>query len=207
MDKFQTLREKNNPSNNVYPDIKGQNIPDGAVTTPKIADNAITTPKIADNAITSSKIADDSITTDMIEDSAVTTIKIASSAVTMAKIASGAVTETKIGDGNVSSTKFKNEWHNLTYWFNDQNVTNWASLITWAFAVYESHGFGRMIFKDGSGFYPVELYVDYDNGEVQFMRLTSTGYVPHGPYIDSDADFNDFLANYADDVWALGFIN
>jgi hypothetical protein len=36
----------------------GEAVPDGSITTPKIADGAVTTPKIADGAVTSAKLAD-----------------------------------------------------------------------------------------------------------------------------------------------------
>jgi hypothetical protein len=37
-------------------------LPDGSVTTPKIADGAVTTPKIADGAVTTPKLADGAVT-------------------------------------------------------------------------------------------------------------------------------------------------
>jgi hypothetical protein len=56
-------------------------IPDGAVTTPKIADGAVTTPKLADGAVTTPKISD----------AAVAAAKLAPSAVVAGKIAGGAI--------------------------------------------------------------------------------------------------------------------
>lgn len=57
-----TLHEKGNPSNEVYPNIKGENIPNNAITTSKVNDNAITNEKINDGAISTSKIQDGAIT-------------------------------------------------------------------------------------------------------------------------------------------------
>ena len=57
-----TLHEKGNPSNEVYPNIKGENIPNSAITTSKVNDNAITNEKINDGAISTSKIQDGAIT-------------------------------------------------------------------------------------------------------------------------------------------------
>ena len=62
MDKYQTLREKDNPTNDVYPNIKTQNIPDSGVTTAKIANYAITADKIANANITTSKIQNGAVT-------------------------------------------------------------------------------------------------------------------------------------------------
>ena len=57
-----TLHEKGNPENAVYPNIKGENIPENAITTAKVNDNAITNEKINDGAISTSKIQDGAIT-------------------------------------------------------------------------------------------------------------------------------------------------
>ena len=61
-----TLHEKGNPSNEVYPNIKGDNIPSNAITTSKVNDNAITNEKINDGAISTSKIQDGAITNNKI---------------------------------------------------------------------------------------------------------------------------------------------
>ena len=57
-----TLHEKGNPSNEVYPNIKGENIPDNSITTTKLSDNAITNEKVNDGAISTSKIQNGAIT-------------------------------------------------------------------------------------------------------------------------------------------------
>ena len=95
-----TLKTTTN-QDNVYPNIKTNNIPDSGVTTQKIADNAVTTNKFADNAVTTIKILDGNITTNKIADNAVTTAKIADSAVTTAKIADNNITHQKLGNNSV----------------------------------------------------------------------------------------------------------
>lgn len=62
-----------------------QIIPDGSITTIKLADGSITTAKLADGAVTTVKILDQNVTT--------------------AKIADGAVTPAKIPDGSLTPTK------------------------------------------------------------------------------------------------------
>jgi len=64
-----------------------QAVPDGSVTTAKLADGAVTTAKIADGSVTTAKLAD----------GAVTTAKIADGNVTSTKLADGAATGTKLG--------------------------------------------------------------------------------------------------------------
>lgn len=72
-------------------------IPDGSITTAKLADYAVASAKMANNGVTSSKIAS----------SAVTAAKIASGAVTEAKIAPGAVATAKIADEAVTYAKLE----------------------------------------------------------------------------------------------------
>ena len=62
-----TLKEKGTPTNSVYPNIKSDNIPDNAVTSPKIADGSITTTKINDGAVTTTKINDGAVTINKLE--------------------------------------------------------------------------------------------------------------------------------------------
>jgi len=90
-------------------------LPDGAVTTVKIADNAVTTAKIAPGSvgtvqmanasILAIKLANGSVTAPAIAAGAVGTAQIAANAVTSAQIAPGAVGSTQILDGSVSTAE------------------------------------------------------------------------------------------------------
>lgn len=70
-------------------------IPDGSITSAKLANYAVTSSKIASNAVTSAKL----------NGSAVTASKIANGAVTTDKLATGAVTGNKIEDAAVTFDK------------------------------------------------------------------------------------------------------
>lgn len=63
-----------------------QSIPNGSITTIKLADGAVTTIKIADGAVTTPKILDANVTTAKLADNSVTTVKIADGAVTFSKL-------------------------------------------------------------------------------------------------------------------------
>ena len=102
---LQTLRKKDDPTVEIYPNIKEGNIPSNAVTTAKINTNAVTTAKINNGAVTSDKLADNSVIEDRIADGQVTTNKLASSAVTTAKIADDAIITSKILDNAVTADK------------------------------------------------------------------------------------------------------
>ena len=135
MDKYQTLREKDNPSNNVYPNIKTQNIPDEGVTTPKIDDDAITTAKIADGAITTAKIVDGAVTTAKISDGSITNAKLGNQIINTANIADNAVTTDKIANGSITSSKIASgvigEANSREWWFKDTDFSTMIEMIQW----------------------------------------------------------------------------
>lgn len=85
-----TLKTTTN-QDNVYPNIKTNNIPDSGVTTQKIADNAVTSNKIPDGSITELKLANYCVDENNIINGAVSERCLDSEAVTNSKIAPGAV--------------------------------------------------------------------------------------------------------------------
>ncbi len=103
-DLIKTLKSSET-GNDVYPNIKPDNIPSDAITSAKINDGAVTTDKLADTSVTTAKIHNGAVTTAKIEDEGVSTAKIGNLAVTTAKIDTGAVTSAKIGDSAVTGTK------------------------------------------------------------------------------------------------------
>lgn len=64
-------------------------VPDGAITTAKLALGAVTTDRLAPNAVTSDKIAAGAVDTAKVADNAITTAKIVDGAVASAKLADG----------------------------------------------------------------------------------------------------------------------
>ena len=64
-------------------------IPDGSITTAKLAPLAVTTDKIADGAVTTDKLATSSVATEKLQDLCVTTPKIANRAVDTTKLDTG----------------------------------------------------------------------------------------------------------------------
>lgn len=100
-------------------------IPDGSITTAKLADNAVTSAKIKPSAVGTSQLAIGAVSGDIIQsktivaskladgcvgaaaiaDGAVTGDKIANAAVTVDKIADDSVNSDKIADGAVTSAK------------------------------------------------------------------------------------------------------
>lgn len=83
-------------------------LPDGSVTTAKLANSAVTTSKIKDLNVTTEKIADKAVTTEKINELAVTTSKINDVAITTEKLRDSAVTTSKIADLNVTTAKLAN---------------------------------------------------------------------------------------------------
>lgn len=108
MDKYQTLREKDHPENNVYPDIQPQNIPAGAITSSKIAPGAVIGSTIGAGAIQAGHISPGAVGASAIGENAVNSANIESGAVITEKISDGAVTGIKIADNTIGANKLMN---------------------------------------------------------------------------------------------------
>lgn len=80
-------------------------IPDGSITTAKLADGAITASKIGTAEVGTAALAPLAVTTDKIADGAVTTDKLATSSVATEKLQDLCVTTPKIADHAVDTTK------------------------------------------------------------------------------------------------------
>jgi hypothetical protein len=80
-------------------------IPDGSITTDKLANLAVTNAKIANDSVSTSKIANDAVTVSKIQNNAVTTDKLENDAVTTIKIVNNAITSSKITNGSITAEK------------------------------------------------------------------------------------------------------
>lgn len=186
MDKFQTLREKDNPSNNVYPNVKSQNIPSDAITTEKIVDGAITLSKLASSSVNTSKIVPEAVTGDKLATGAVTSTRLASNAVTSQKISNQAVTERKLNIKQLSFIDwcaFQGEMQNLT----------WQDLgIAFAHLITQTYG--------------LTISLHYETGANQreqvFLGVDASG----APYWYKSGDFTEqnFISADADVVTFMG---
>lgn len=78
-------------------------IPDGSITTAKLADDAVTTAKIADGAIIDKKIANYAVGTNAIQNNAINASKIVDRAVGRSKIGLKVIDRTNIADGGIST--------------------------------------------------------------------------------------------------------
>lgn len=78
--------------------VLGQ-LPDGSVTTEKLAAQAVTAAKLAALAVTTAKLANEAVTAAKLAAGAVTQEKLAAGAVTAEKLAAGAVTAEKLAAG------------------------------------------------------------------------------------------------------------
>ena len=113
-----TLHKKGDASVDVYPNIKSDNIPNGAITNAKIADNAISTAKLQDTSVTTAKIADGAIGFTKIEDGAVTSTKIQDGAITDEKIENETITPSKLSfDLYLHNIIFNVVKNSITYQF------------------------------------------------------------------------------------------
>jgi len=84
-------------------------VPDGTISTAKIADLAVTADKIANTTITAAQLADTAITGGKLANTTITDTQLANDAVTTAKINAGAVTTTELGADAVDGTKIADD--------------------------------------------------------------------------------------------------
>jgi hypothetical protein len=82
-----------------------QSLPDGSVTSTKIAAGSVTTTKLADGSVTTPKLAAGSVSTPKLADGSVTTPKLAAGSVTNGQIADGNVNGAKLSPDAVSGSK------------------------------------------------------------------------------------------------------
>lgn len=80
-------------------------IPDGSITTAKLADNAVTSAKIKPSAVGASQLAAGAVSGDIIQDNTIVASKLADNAVEDRSLADGCVTTDKIADGAVTEAK------------------------------------------------------------------------------------------------------
>lgn len=103
-----TLHPENQAQDNLYPNIKPENIPPQAITGDRLAQGSVTTEKMVDGTVTADKLAENSVGTNKIIDGSVTTPKILNGAVTGEKLADGIIGTTKLTDGSVTTSKIAN---------------------------------------------------------------------------------------------------
>ena len=97
-------------------------LPDGGVTTAKIADSAVTTAKIADDAVTTAKIATGAVTNTEIAVGTISASRIVSGGLTAATLANDSVTTDKIADSAITNAKLNNN-SITTAKINDSQIT------------------------------------------------------------------------------------
>lgn len=92
------------PTGDDFPGI-GSGLYSGGGGSPEIPDGSITTAKLADNAVTSAKIKPSAVGTSQLADGAVTTVKIAEGAIIDKKIAKNAVGTDAIQNDAINASK------------------------------------------------------------------------------------------------------
>lgn len=82
-------------------------IPDGSITTAKLADNAVTSAKIKPLAVGTSQLAIGAVSGDVIQSKTIVASKLADKTITGTQIADGAVTEAKLAPSSVATEKLQ----------------------------------------------------------------------------------------------------
>ena len=82
-------------------------IPDGSITTAKLADNAVTSAKIKPSAVGTSQLAIGAVSGDIIQSKTIVASKLADKTITGTQIADGAITEAKLAPSSVATEKLQ----------------------------------------------------------------------------------------------------
>lgn len=80
-------------------------VPDGSITTPKIAANAVTPPKIPDASLTRSKMVPGTLTGAEIQDGSLTGTEIADTTLARTKLVPGTLTGAEVQDGSLTGAE------------------------------------------------------------------------------------------------------
>ena len=92
-----------------YIDASAPSVPDGSITTAKLADGAVTNAKLADDAVSGAKIAALGVVAGKYAAGSIATADIAASAITGPQINNGSVTSSKIANGTLQAVDFSDE--------------------------------------------------------------------------------------------------
>lgn len=193
MDKYQTLREKDNPENLVYPNIKGPNIPSSSITSSKIADFNVTESKIAQNAVSTGKIVNGAVTNDKLGNNSVTTAKIQDESVTSEKL--------KLENDDVRSQTIEISRDNGNiFTMYDESVSNdLASITAWVHDICANPRFLRFFIDENGVFERFEVIYCETGIELQFQRGDDLSIV----VINTELLAQDFYNNYSQKLQAV----
>ena len=178
-----TLKTRTN-QDNVFPNIRSNNIPSGAVTHDKVAVGAIDTNNILDGAVDEDKLAHASVGTNQLVDGSVTIDKMTDGSVGTDQLVSECVTHDKLGPACVWSDNITQEdvkFQHLTY----DNV-DLATLYTrmgdfedfyQACAIMGRDWRYKLTYYDinNDHTYPCFLAFDGDNAVIKFIYFDLTG--------------------------------
>lgn len=203
MDKYQTLREKDNPENNVYPNIKGANIPSSAITASKIASGAVTSTKIADFNVTETKIAQNAVSTGKIVNGAVTNDKLGNNSVSTDKIQDESITGNKLNlaqdDIRSQTIEISRDNGNIFTMYDDGISNDLASITAWVHDICANPRFLRFFIDENGVFERVEVIYCETGVELQFQRGDDISIV----VINTELLAQDFYNNYSQKLQAV----
>ena len=213
----QDLKLESDPSTIVRPNIVGDNIPDGDITTDKLADSSVTTAKINDGAVTTDKLEDASVTNDKIAGGSVTSDKLGADSVNGSHIANGAITNAKLATGTIENSKVKNNTLTrekmasingtlLTDYVVNEGPKEEIQQFVDMMGQFIEYGY-KLYYESSDEIANVSLYVDVMQREVKitidanvYNLPASTLLTGHVVTLTSDADvalfFSSLLSNY-----------
>ena len=188
-DIYTTLKTRTN-QDNVYPNIKVNNIPDGEIVRAKLANNIINESKLADFSVSSGKLQSGSVTQAKLAMGAVDNLKLADGAVTTTKLADGAVTNAKLSDGAVDSNKLSTNAVNRSK-LEERGMDLWGL-------------YANICNQEFETFTLVMEVVLYDPAIKIYNTEVSGGYVYHTPVmvdVKRDEQVIIYIKDYGANTW------
>ena len=183
-DIIDTLHPKTNLDDNLYPNIKKENIPNGSIDTSKLADNSVTSSKLAEKdmqTLVNTWLDSHPEATTTVEDGAVTTSKIANTAVTPEKLNISSVYNmadlkinnvslmSQLGIGRWAGQRFYRPYTTTnTYTLFDDLSTSYTSLIRCFSKISLCDNYSGKIINNTTIICP-DLPTIHDNNAASFM--------------------------------------
>lgn len=204
MDKLTTLRETSHPENLVYPNIKRENIPTGAIDSTKLDTDAVTSPAINEGAVQTRHISPGAVGNDALAVDAVHDVNILDSSVSEAKLGPLSVSRGKIQDGAIGKNQIESgsvdqsrldvvRGDFVSYLISEMGVVDFSSAYSAITHLIRDNLALSLVLSDGTDFYPL-YYSCHGAGYIELGYVKGSFMV--FATITDDVSWGQFASTY-----------